>query len=363
MMKFALSASHFRQLLINQTPIIDVRAPIEFAQGSLPQAINLPLMNNEERALVGTCYKQHGSQKAVELGHQLVNGEIKAQRIAAWQHACLQNPEGYICCARGGMRSHIVQQWLSESGIDYPLIEGGYKALRQAIIDMMNTLVERPIILVGGCTGNGKTALIRDLPDGVDLEGLAHHRGSSFGRTLEKQFSQATFENHLTVDMLQKAQTQSRWVFEDEGKAIGANSLPECLRSKMADAPLVMIEDPLEIRIERLKAEYFDRMTQDFLQAYGEEQGWLAYSDYLHHGLSAIRRRLGTQRAAELSQLLDAALIQQQATGNTQAHVSWLYPLLEEYYDPMYRYQLSKKADKILFRGTYSEVKQWLISH
>lgn len=362
-MESTLSAQNIRQLLANETPIIDVRAPIEFNQGAMPNAINLPLMNNEERAAVGTCYKQHGSQKAVELGHQLVKGEIKAHRVAAWREACKRFPSGFICCARGGMRSHIVQKWLAEIGIDYPLIEGGYKALRQATIEMTNELVQRPIILIGGCTGNGKTTLVRSLPEGIDLEGFAHHRGSSFGRTIEAQFAQATFENYLAVDMLKKSPYHSRWVLEDEGRAIGANGLPESLRIQMATAHLVVVDDPFERRMARLKEEYFDRMTHDFIEAYGEEKGWQEYSDYLHHGLYAIRRRLGAQRAAELTQLLDNALAAQKISANTEVHFSWLSPLLKEYYDPMYRYQLSKKQDKIIYTGSYEEVEQWFANH
>ena len=362
-MESTLTAQNIRQLLANETPIIDVRAPIEFNQGAMPNAINLPLMNNEERAAVGTCYKQHGSQKAVELGHQLVKGEIKAHRVAAWREACERFPSGFICCARGGMRSHIVQKWLAEIGIDYPLIEGGYKALRQATIEMTNELVQRPIILIGGCTGNGKTTLVRSLPEGIDLEGFAHHRGSSFGRTVEAQFAQATFENYLAVDMLKKSPYHSRWVLEDEGRAIGANGLPESLRIQMATAHLVVVDDPFERRMARLKEEYFDRMTHDFIEAYGEEKGWQEYSDYLHHGLYAIRRRLGAQRAAELTQLLDNALAAQKISANTEVHFSWLSPLLKEYYDPMYRYQLSKKQDKIIYTGSYEEVEQWFANH
>lgn len=362
-MESTLSVQNIRQLLANETPIIDVRAPIEFNQGAMPNAINLPLMNNEERAAVGTCYKQHGSQKAVELGHQLVKGEIKAHRVAAWREACERFPSGFICCARGGMRSHIVQKWLAEIGIDYPLIEGGYKALRQATIEMTNELVQRPIILIGGCTGNGKTTLVRSLPEGIDLEGFAHHRGSSFGRTVEAQFAQATFENYLAVDMLKKSPYHSRWVLEDEGRAIGANGLPESLRIQMATAHLVVVDDPFERRMARLKEEYFDRMTHDFIEAYGEEKGWQEYSDYLHHGLYAIRRRLGAQRAAELTQLLDNALAAQKISANTEVHFSWLSPLLKEYYDPMYRYQLSKKQDKIIYAGSYEEVEQWFANH
>lgn len=90
--------------------------------------------------------------------------------------------------------------------MDYPLIVGGYKALRQAAIQLTEELVQRPIVLIGGCTGNGKTQLVCAQPDGIDLEGLAHHRGSSFGRTLQEQHQQATFENHLAVVMLKKSE-------------------------------------------------------------------------------------------------------------------------------------------------------------
>lgn len=352
-------------ILRAETPIIDVRAPVEFAQGAMPAAVNLPLMTDEERAAVGTCYKREGADAALALGHKLVAGDTRQQRIAAWLDACRDAPNGYLCCARGGQRSHITQSWIKEHGIDYPLIVGGYKALRQAAIKATEELVRHPIILIGGCTGNGKTPLVRQQPQGVDLEGLAHHRGSSFGRTLNAQFSQATFENHLATALLQGAHEQDRvrWVLEDEGRMIGANHLPECLRERMAQSPIAVVEDPFELRIERLREEYFTRMHHDFFAAYGEEQGWQEYSAYLHHGLFAIRRRLGLQRFAELTATLDESLAEQRRSGSTEAHFAWLVPLLNEYYDPMYRYQLEKKADKIVFRGTSEDVVSWLSSH
>ena len=141
---------------------------------------------------------------------------------------------------------------------------------------------------------------------------------------------------------------------------IGANHLPECMRLRMAQSPLAVVEDPFAIRLERLREEYFARMHHDFLVAYGEEQGWQAYSEYLHHGLFAIRRRLGLQRFAQLTARLDEALLEQQRTTSTEAHFSWLVPLLNEYYDPMYRYQLGKKAEKIIFRGSWQDVAAWL---
>ncbi|UGS41608.1 tRNA 2-selenouridine(34) synthase MnmH [Pseudocitrobacter corydidari] len=359
------NGTDYRAILTAGTPIIDVRAPVEFQQGSLPAAINLPLMNDDERAAVGTCYKRQGPDAALALGHQLVSGETRQQRIDAWRAACARFPHGYLCCARGGQRSHIVQAWLKESGIDYPLIVGGYKMLRQAAIQATEALVQHPIILIGGCTGNGKTPLVRHQPFGIDLEGLAHHRGSSFGRTLDAQHQQATFENHLASALLQRSHGQEnvRWVLEDEGHMIGANHLPECLRERMAQSPIAVVDDPFELRLERLRAEYFTHMHQAFIDAYGEEKGWAEYSEYLHHGLFAIRRRLGLQRFAELTQKLDQALVEQQQNGSTEPHFAWLVPLLNEYYDPMYRYQLEKKASKIVFRGTSEAVEHWLLGH
>lgn len=253
-----------------------------------------------------------------------------------------------------------MQQWLKEAGVDYPLIVGGNKALRQAAIQITEELLQRPVVLIGGCTGNGKTQLVCAQPDGIDLEGHAHHRGSSFGRTLQQQYQQATFENHLAVAMLKKSEQQTRWVLEDEGHTIGANHLPESLRIRMDRSPLAVVEDPFEIRLERLRDEYFTRMHREFIVAYGEEQGWRAYSEYLHHGLFAIRRRLGLQRFALFTARLDEALVEQRRTASSEAHFSWLVPLLNEYYDPMYRYQLGKKAEKIVFRGNWQAVADWL---
>lgn len=355
----------WQTLLAQDIPVIDVRAPVEFAQGALPAAINLPLMNDTERAAVGTCYKQKGQQAALALGHHLVNHALREERLNAWREACLRYPHGYLCCARGGLRSQIVQQWLSEAGIAYPRVEGGYKQLRQAAIQATETLSHLPMVLVGGFTGSGKTQLVNAQPLGVDLEGLAHHRGSSFGRTLSPQLSQASFENALAATLLRKHLTwhdhaHAFWVLEDEGQTIGANHLPQVVREQMSNAPIAVVEEPLARRLERLRNDYFIDMQREFYQAYGDASGWQAYREYLHHGLFAIRRRLGLERYATLAGRQRVACDQQQQRGDTDGHFAWLVPLLESYYDPMYRYQLEKKTAKVCFRGDYQSVADWL---
>jgi tRNA 2-selenouridine synthase len=351
-------ATDYLAILRDNTPLIDLRAPVEFAKGAMPAAINLPLMNDSERAAVGTCYKRDGAEAALKLGHKLVNGDTREQRIAAWVAAHKTAPQALLCCARGGQRSHIVQQWLRERQIDLPLVAGGYKALRQAAIEATQARIQRPLLLVGGCTGSGKTLLVREHPNGIDLEGLAHHRGSSFGRTAKAQHAQATFENHLAAALLKVS--PPFWLLEDEGRAIGANHLPEALRERMAQSPLVIADDPFELRLERLREEYFVQTLQAFIDRDGEEAGWETYAEYLRHGLFAIRRRLGLQRYEQLTVHLEAALAEQRSRGTTEAHFAWLAPLLEVYYDPMYRYQLEKRAPIVHFRGTFKEVSAWL---
>ncbi|MCE9946401.1 MAG: tRNA 2-selenouridine(34) synthase MnmH [Hafnia sp.] len=356
-------SADYHRILVDDVPLIDVRAPVEFQQGAFPSAQNLPLMLDSEREAVGICYKQHGQDAAIKLGNELVYGAVRDARIAAWREQCKRHPQGYIYCFRGGLRSHIVQQWLHESGVDYPLIEGGYKALRTYAIQATEQASLLPMVLIGGNTGSGKTRMLRELAAGIDLEGVAHHRGSSFGRTLVSQSSQVDFENRLAVDLLKKQDAGIRhWFLEDEGRIIGSNHLPVCFYDRMQKAPVAVVDDPFETRVLRLQEEYIDLMRVEFERVYGREQGWDNYAEYLNHGLFAIRKRLGMERYAKLKQYLEQALTQQRETRNSDGHLAWLVPLLNEYYDPMYRYQLEKKAERIVFRGNYSEVKDYLLA-
>lgn len=219
-------------------------------------------------------------------------------------------------------------------------------------------------MLIGGCTGCGKTLLVQQQPNGVDLEGLARHRGSAFGRTLQPQLSQASFENLLAAEMLKTDARQELrlWVLEDESRMIGSNHLPECLRERMTQAAIAVVEDPFEIRLERLNEEYFLRMHHDFTHAYGDEQGWQEYCEYLHHGLSAIKRRLGLQRYNELAARLDTALTTQLTTGSTDGHLARWCRYLKNITTRCIAISLRKKAEKVVFRGEWAEVAEWVKS-
>ena len=191
-------ARDFRALFLDGVPMMDTRAPVEFTKGAFPGVVNLPLMTDLERQKVGTCYKQHGQDAAIKLGHQLVGGETKAHRVAAWAAFARANPHGYLYCFRGGLRSQIVQQWLHEAGIDYPRITGGYKAMRTFLLDTLEEAVAQcRFVVVGGMTGTGKTDVLAQLPDALDLEGHANHRGSSFGKRATGQPAQILSLIHI----------------------------------------------------------------------------------------------------------------------------------------------------------------------
>src|SRR5262245_14688215 len=127
------------ELLLSGTPLIDVRAPIEFQRGSIPGSLNLPLLENEERAAVGITYKTEGPEAAVALGHRLVSGDLREKRIAAWVSFARENPKAWIYCFRGGMRSQLTQGALREVGVGLPIVAGGYKRMRNLLASTIVT--------------------------------------------------------------------------------------------------------------------------------------------------------------------------------------------------------------------------------
>ena len=342
----------FKTLFLNNTPLMDTRAPIEFASGSFPTAVNLPLMSDEERAKVGTCYKVNGAEAATRLGHRLVSGDVRDDRMTAWTDFTRKHPQGYLYCARGGLRSHTVQAWLKETGHDFPLIPGGFKALRRFLIDALVAQTEqRQFIVLSGRTGTGKTRILHQLQSALDLEGHANHRGSSFGRHVTPQPTQIAFEHALTIDLLKNPQQQ---VFvEDESQVIGAVHLPDCLHHRLQQSPIVVIEQSMTKRVDNVLQDYVTELSAEYSDAMGAVAGLEHYSAAMLSAIDRVKKRLGGLLWQEIRTDLEVALALHKDRGLIESHRVWIEKLLTHYYDRMYDYQLSRKQDRVL--GTVSE--------
>ena len=356
------NTSNYREIFLNDIPMMDMRAPVEFTKGAFPNSLSLPLMTDIERQKVGTCYKHKGQQAAIELGHQLVSGKTKDERIAAWAAFAKANPDGYLYCFRGGLRSQIVQQWLAEAGVEYPRVIGGYKAMRTFLIETLDRAVaECDFVIVGGMTGTGKTEVVAALDNSIDLEGHANHRGSSFGKRATGQPSQIDFENQLAIDLLKRrAGGQQQFVLEDESRLIGTCSLPLALHQGMQGYPLVWLEDSLAGRVERILKDYVVDLSAEFDAVHGRENGFELFAARLLQSMDNIRKRLGGERHARLRAILVQALEEQQRDGSVDTHRGWIEGLLHEYYDPMYAYQRESKAERVEFAGDAGAVIEYL---
>lgn len=351
----------FKALFLNDTPLMDVRAPVEFEQGAFPAAKNVPILDNHQREVIGTKYKQEGQDAAVALGYELATDDVKIARLSDWKAFTEKNPEGYLYCFRGGQRSHLTQAWLKESGVDYPLIKGGYKALRRYLIDELEASVAASsFIILSGKTGTGKTRLIHKIADSVDLEGLANHRGSSFGRRCGGQPTQIDFENRLSIALLKHRhhKPERPILLEDESKLIGRCSLSQDMRDKMQQSPIILLETSIEERVEVGLQEYVHDNLSDFVHIYGEEAGFEQFREGLSGSLYRIRRRLGGARYQALNAILEEALQQHQFHGDVDGYRPLIASLLTDYYDPMYEYQLEQKQGKVIFSGDHKAIQE-----
>jgi tRNA 2-selenouridine synthase len=370
-----LDTDDYEALFLDDTPMFDTRAPIEFKKGAFPHTVSLPLMTDIERAKVGTSYKRDGQEAAIKLGHRLVSGKTKDERMALWLDFANKNPNGYLYCFRGGLRSHTTQAWLAEAGCHYPLVKGGYKAMRRFLIDRLDSICEAAVdtsqlekfYIVAGQTGAAKTDLLLKFDNTIDLEGLANHRGSAFGKRAAGQPSQIDFENNMGVQFLrQHHKSPNTPIFlEDESHLIGRCAMPLKLRSAMHESPIVVVEADLESRVEHSFCNYI-------LQKLAEWQEWVVihkpeksafelFAEELQKSMFNIRKRLGGVRHQHLTTLLDDALSAHEA-GDDSQHREWIRVLLKEYYDPQYDYLLEQRKDRIVFRGNSEEVEAYLMS-
>lgn len=351
-----MSNSDLQQLFLNNTPLMDVRAPVEYEQGSFPNSQNLPLLDNEQRHIIGTEYKRNGQDSAIQLGWELATDEIRQQRLSYWQKFIEQHPNGSLYCFRGGLRSQLSQKLLRQAGIDYPIVKGGYKAMRSYLLEQLDQAYDSsPVVVVAGPTGSGKTRAIWEIERGIDLEGRANHRGSAFGGLSTEQPSQIDFENQISIDWLKlRHQADQQAVFvEDEGRLIGRIGLPLKLQSTMKPAPTAVIEEPLQQRIEWILDDYVRQPLQQNPAAVEQ------FSETLVNNLFRIRKRLGGERHQKLLTLFKQAADDYKTTGQFDSFEQGIEILLTGYYDPMYQYQLQQREQQIVFRGSNAETVAW----
>ena len=298
-------------------PVIDVRAPGEYQQGHIPGAINIPLFDDQERKVVGTAYKQVNREAAMYAGLEFAGKKLvplakEGERIAGNKKTLL------VHCWRGGMRSKSMV-WLFETmGLSCYLLEGGYKSYRRYVREILGGPLKLQVI--GGRTGSGKTAILHQLrkrgEQVIDLEGLAHHKGSAFGALGEdKQPSTEQFENDIGRVLSGLDPDKVTWI-EDESRNVGKCVVPGELYSRMKESDMIFLDIARELRARHLVGDYA-RYDKESLKAC----------------VHKIEKRLGGDRTREAVEAIERKDYYQTAM------------ITLHYYDKAYMYSLNKNHE------------------
>ena len=328
---------------------IDLRSENEFKKGSIPQSVNIPILNNDQFKKVGIEYKKNGSDAAIALGHSLVKGSLKENLIHHWTEHLKKNPECLLYCFRGGMRSEIAVKWLSECGVKVNRLKGGYKNFRNWVIsqhlDIENYI--KDWIIIGGLTGSGKTDFLRSFKESIDLEQIANHRGSAFGVRDSGQPTQSNFENILTLDYLNHK--YEKLILEDESRTIGRAGLPGFWYQKMQSSKLVILEVDDDKRAENI---YYEYVYDEINNGNSEDKLLEKYLGSLNN----IKRRLGNVVYDNIKDLMKSAFHQNEK----EIHKEWILTLLTSYYDKMYSYKLDMRKDFIVHKGEIESCRGYI---
>lgn len=307
--------------------IIDVRSRSEFAEDHIPGAINLPVLDDAERALVGTIYKQCPFS-ARKTGAALVAKNI-SQHLVEHFASKEKDYQPLVYCWRGGNRSNSIALVMTQIGWQVTVIEGGYKTYRAYVRDQLQQLPEQfTYQLLSGLTGTGKTYILRQMGQRgaqvLDLEGLANHRGSLLGEEWEgkpaPQPTQKYFESLLLQQLQSFEPSKPVWV-ESESNKIGRVYLPQFLWQKMKQARCVEIQLPLAARVQLLLQQYPHLVT---------------HPDVLKAKLQLLKSRYGREKLNEWYQMIDAG------QGET-----FVQDVLQSHYDPTYTQSMERDFTKV----------------
>jgi len=332
----------FQASLLDSHLLVDARTPLEYEEDHIPGAINVPLLSNEERAEIGTLYKQCGPHEA-----RLRGLELTARRFPAMVGEISAAAGGrpiLVYCWRGGLRSKTVVAILQLTGFAAVQLEGGYKAFRKHVISSFEPFrPPGPLVVLHGMTGIGKTTFLLGLSSRefsvVDLEGLACHRGSAFGELgLNQTLSQKHFET-IVWDAFRKVPAERPVIIEGESKRIGKVSMPGDMYEVMQGSLKVWCEASLETRVQRLTAEY----------------GVPEYRSGMEEALSRIKKRLGGDKFSEISGYL-----------SRWEMTPFMTELIRQYYDKVYYKVREWREDFTLSLEDYDtagrELKEFLDS-
>ena len=309
--------------------IIDVRTPAEFLDGHIPSAINIPIFTNEERAVVGTIYKKQSKEKAVEKGLDFVGPKLGdfVRRVRKMLRKLETGCETkiFLYCWRGGMRSNSMAWLFTTAGFNVEVLKGGYKAYRTSFIEKIVADHWKYLIL-GGPTGCGKTYILEALKHQgeqmVDLEGLARHRGSAFGRFghIEPQPSSEQFANDLYSELLNMDPSRPIWC-EGESMAIGKVFMPQEFYNAIQRSELIHFDMPTDVRLDHIMGDYGDCPVEVLEQSFAN-----------------ITKRLGYDNAKAAIDLIASGEIKQAAA------------IALAYYDKAYGHSLENRVNKIKHR-------------
>lgn len=297
-------------------PIVDVRSPAEFASGHVTGAISIPLFADDERAIVGTIYKQQGKEDAIEKGLEIVGPKMDALTKKA-KEVAVDGSLG-VYCWRGGMRSNRMAWLFEQNGMNCTLIEGGYKAYRNEVLNRFSELPN--LVVLDGPTGSGKTDLLHALREAgeqvLDLEGLANHKGSAFGSIGQKpQPTSQQFQNNLHAELTTLNPEKRIWI-EREGMTIGRVYLPQPLWAEMRTSKCVSIQVSTQLRVARLVQDYGEASTAD-----------------LEASIKKLQQRLGGQNMNQALEWL------------AEGELANIAELLLKYYDKQYAFSKDKYLD------------------
>ena len=337
---------------LNSSPSIDLRSPKEFKKGTIPNSVNLPILNDDEYHEIGKIFRSNGRKAAIDHGYKLISGAKKTDRIKSWIKYINKNKNCFIFCFRGGLRSKIAYAWIKSEGVSVDRLEFGYKKYRQQVLLMhqdIKNYLGRWIIL-GGYTGSGKTDLINKFEYSIDLESIANHRGSAFGKIGVEQPSQSNFENLVSEQYLLK-QSSNFFLIEDESRFIGKAQLPGKWYDKMQISEIILLESDLETRANMI---YFDYVKKPG----NSKPKMIELHSYYLQALSKIRKRLGDNHYKTIRDILNNAF----DNDDKNLHVEWLKILLEKYYDRMYKYKLNLREKQIIFKGKEIECTDFIFN-